>query len=104
MLERRRLARGTRYTAVPGEDDLGDDLELGEGVGIGTGADDQEEGVTAPRATTLEDEVDNWDENALDDWDEEADDKDDGIIDGAGKSNGSGSGPPVAADAKKRVD
>ena len=98
MLERRRLARGSRYTAVPGEDDLVDDLELGEGVGAGTGG--HEEGVTAPRATTLEDEVDNWDENALDDWDEEADGNDDG----AGKSNGNASGPPAVADAKKRVD
>ncbi|KAI0475586.1 hypothetical protein GGR56DRAFT_675701 [Xylariaceae sp. FL0804] len=65
MLDRKRQRR--RYDAVPGEDT--DDLELGEGV------DRQEEGVTsAPqdeRTTTLEQEVDNWDENGMDeDWDD----------------------------------
>ncbi|KAF2096905.1 hypothetical protein NA57DRAFT_25948, partial [Rhizodiscina lignyota] len=59
MLERKRQAK--QYTAVPGEE--GEiDVELGEGVGP------QETGVThdAP-ARSLEDEVDNWDENA-EDW------------------------------------
>lgn len=68
MLERRRAQRG--YGAVPGEDD-GADVELGENGG-------QEEGVVdavapAQPARTLEDEVDNWDENAVDDWDDEED-------------------------------
>lgn len=70
------------YTAVPGVDgDEADgfggevDIELGEGV---VGA--QESGITeasgaageasgAGKALTLEQEVDNWDENAPDDWD-----------------------------------
>ncbi|KAK4192195.1 hypothetical protein QBC35DRAFT_484544 [Podospora australis] len=88
MLERKRTRK---YTAVPGEegdddvlhdgDDLEEDLELGEGIGLSSR---QEEGVTAtvpavatPAAaatvTSLEDEVDNWDENAVDNWDDEDD-------------------------------
>lgn len=58
MLERRRQTK--TYNAVPGEDI--EDLELGEG---------HETGVTAAPSQTLEDEVDNWDENAVDDWGEE---------------------------------
>jgi hypothetical protein len=60
MLERRRQRK--TYNAVPGEDE--GDLELGEG---------HETGVTddEPRGRTLEEEVDNWDENAPDDWDED---------------------------------
>lgn len=61
MLERRRQRK--HYNAVPGEDE--DDLELGEG---------HETGVTdAPaRTRTLEEQVDNWDENHVDDdWDED---------------------------------
>ena len=57
MLERKRSAK---YDAVPGEEDL----ELGEGL------EDQECGVTEARQNTLEDEVDNWDENA-EDWDDD---------------------------------
>ncbi|KAG8669881.1 hypothetical protein FPOAC2_09223 [Fusarium poae] len=60
MLERRRRRR---YSAVPGEDQ--GDVELGEG---------HESGVVegASRSLTLEEEVDNWDENQIDDdWDEE---------------------------------
>ncbi|CAN8105032.1 unnamed protein product [Discula destructiva] len=69
MLERKRLRK--TYTAVPGEDgDVEEDIELGEGI-IGA----QESGVVggesaAPACNmTLEEEVDNWDENAPDDWD-----------------------------------
>lgn len=71
MLERKRQRK--TYTAVPGEDgDVEGDIELGEGV---LGA--QESGVVegesasagAKRSMTLEEEVDNWDENAPDDWD-----------------------------------
>ncbi|KAK7740440.1 hypothetical protein SLS62_011122 [Diatrype stigma] len=101
MLERRRLAaRAARYNPVPGEDD--EDLELGEGPGPGLGlADGHEEGVTTAaatagvgagagaRATTLESEVDQWDENALDSWDEE-DDEDDDEDDNDGNSHGVG--------------
>lgn len=78
MLERRRARRP--YNAVPGEED--GDLELGEG---------QESGVVEGGeglSRTLEEEVDNWDENAMDDWD---DDEDAGATAGeSGKGTGSG--------------
>ncbi len=61
MLERRRQQK--TYNAVPGED--GDDLELGEGHETGVVVD------SALAPATLEEEVDNWDENAPDDWEEE---------------------------------
>ncbi|KAI9757639.1 MAG: hypothetical protein M4579_003363 [Chaenotheca gracillima] len=59
MLERKRQAKN--YQAVPGEEDL----ELGE-AGLGP----QESGVT-DGGPSLEEEVDNWDENVEDNWDEE---------------------------------
>ncbi|ATY64093.1 VanZ domain protein [Cordyceps militaris CM01] len=58
MLERRRQQK--TYNAVPGED--AEDLELGVG---------HETGVVDAAPQTLEDEVDNWDENAPDDWEED---------------------------------
>ena len=61
MLDRKRAAR--HYNLIPGEEDL----ELAEGVG---GEDGQETGVTGARSQTLEEEVDNWDENA-EDWDDD---------------------------------
>lgn len=77
MLERKRQRK--TYTAVPGEDGEveGGDIELGEGVlgaqesGV---VDGEGEGAGAGAGTTrknmtLEEEVDNWDENAPDDWD-----------------------------------
>jgi VanZ family protein len=78
MLERKRSRK--QYNAVPGED-TGEDVELGETVFGG----EHEEGVivgepeSAPRTATsgggnsmtLEEEVDNWDENAVDAWDED---------------------------------
>lgn len=74
MLERKRKARG--YGLVPGEDGEDIDVELGEGVGTeggeaGLGA--QESGIVpghvAPALSpTLDEEVENWDEN---EWDEE---------------------------------
>lgn len=60
MLERKRQRKN--YDAVPGEDE--EDVELGDG---------QETGITdgePVKSQTLEQEVDNWDENAPDDWDE----------------------------------
>jgi hypothetical protein len=67
MLERKRLAKN--YQVVPGEDDA--DLELGEGVGIGA----QESGTTTvgvpATQPTLDQEVDNWDENIEDGWEED---------------------------------
>lgn len=115
MLERRRSRR--QYGAVPGEDD-GEDVELGDTVFGG----EHEEGVMAgepessapdPSAgagkapVTLEEEVDNWDENAVDAWDED----DLGDVGGSTKDTGKGkdrdntvdqSGDPE--DAKKRAD
>jgi len=56
MLERKRAARG--YGAVAG-DDQDVDIELGESM------DGQETGIVHPN---VEQELDNWDENA-EDWD-----------------------------------
>ncbi|KAL7910900.1 hypothetical protein GGI35DRAFT_445908 [Trichoderma velutinum] len=60
MLERKRQRK--HYDAVPGEDT--EDVELGQG---------QESGITdaSIRGRTLEEEVDNWDENAEDNWDDD---------------------------------
>ncbi|KAI2635699.1 hypothetical protein GGS26DRAFT_509434 [Hypomontagnella submonticulosa] len=94
MLERKRQRR--QYNAVPGED--AEDLELGESVGS------QEEGVMSAagneRSTTLEDEVDNWDENAVDAWDEDEGEEDIGT--GNGKTSEHNGGD--VTDTKKRVD
>ncbi|KAI1097452.1 hypothetical protein F4804DRAFT_327596 [Jackrogersella minutella] len=93
MLERKRVRR--QYNAVPGED--AEDLELGEGVGA------QEEGVISSavneRSATLEEEVDNWDENAVDAWDENEEEGDLGVSNGKAHENGG-----EAAETKKRVD
>ncbi|KAI0974672.1 hypothetical protein F4678DRAFT_420477 [Xylaria arbuscula] len=97
MLERKRQRR---YTTVPGDEP--GDLELGEGLGH------QEEGILGAdvdgRATTLEEEVDNWDENAEDNWDE--DDEPQGDIGTSdkiqtGESNG---GEGASPSSKKRAD
>jgi VanZ family protein len=61
MLERKRLAK--HYQVVPGDEEA--DLELGEGVGA------QETGIAHATNATLDQEVENWDENAEDAWDEE---------------------------------
>ncbi|KAL2127551.1 hypothetical protein VTI74DRAFT_10557 [Chaetomium olivicolor] len=112
MLERKRLRK---YSAVAnGEHDEGD-LELGEGPGIGGGRQsvEHEEGVTASggggdgaatgqRAMTLEEEVDNWDENAEDAWDED----DTGDVGGSSPTKGrdSEANGEHAGAAKKRSD
>lgn len=106
MLERKR--HGRRYDAVPGEDE--EDLELGQGTGLAAVDDDHEEGVvSAPaneRTATLEEEVDNWDENAVDTWNEGDGDGDgDGDI-GASSSKSQAleqNGGDIG-DTKKRVD
>lgn len=79
-IERRRKAK---YSALAGEGE--DDLELGEGSGLGGTTDElgrtpgplgQESGVvsTIPTQKTVEEELDNWDENIPDDdWDEDDD-------------------------------
>ena len=94
MLERKRLAKN--YHAVPGDGDL--DLELGEGVGP------QESGTTSGAPTrTIEEELDNWDENAEDAWDEEehaaGPDEGDGLKTPSASSAGDADG-----DRKKRAD
>ncbi|PTB44402.1 hypothetical protein M441DRAFT_55450 [Trichoderma asperellum CBS 433.97] len=60
MLERKRQRK--HYDAVPGEDT--EDVELGDG---------QESGIlsASTRSRTLEEEVDNWDENEEDNWDDD---------------------------------
>ncbi|EKG16920.1 VanZ-like protein [Macrophomina phaseolina MS6] len=62
MLERKRRAK--QYQVVPGDDV---DVELGENV---NGADGQESGVVR-EGMSVEEELDNWDENAEDNWDPE---------------------------------
>ncbi|KAJ9211875.1 hypothetical protein DTO166G4_6527 [Paecilomyces variotii] len=64
MIERRRKAR---YGAFA--DGAGDDVELG--VNPGSGGEESHLGPQETGVTTLEQEVDNWDENAVDDWDAE---------------------------------
>lgn len=86
MLERRRQRK--TYNVVPGED--GDDVELGEGHETGV-----VDGPSRPR--TLEEEVDNWDENAPDDWDEED------VATGA-PAKAKEPGTDDADDSKKRTD
>lgn len=85
MLERRRQRK--HYNAVPGEDEA--DLELGEGHETGV-----VDAQTRPR--TLEDEVDNWDENQVDEWDED----ETPAVSGALRDDDSGD----LGDSKKRVD
>lgn len=72
MLERKRASK--HYNLVPGEDegalDEDIDLELGERSGSAD-LEGQQTGLVGG-APTLEQEVDNWDENA-EDWDEDGD-------------------------------
>lgn len=90
MLERKRLAK--QYQAVPGDDADDVDLELGEGVGA------QTNGVESVKpARTLDEEVDNWDENLEDNWDD-----DEGQTDGVAHTPSASSAGED--DAKKRGD
>lgn len=73
MLERKRASK--HYNLVPGEEGALDedvDLELGERSGQESGIVGGQESGILPATTTLEQEVDNWDENAKD-WDEDGD-------------------------------
>jgi VanZ family protein len=94
MLERKRLAK--HYQVVPGEEEH--DLELGEGVGV------QESGEITASAPTLDEEVDNWDENIEDAWDEEGQDITTDSAEGDGKMTPSASsaGEPVEAEVKRK--
>lgn len=100
MLERRRKAR---YTVLgqDGEELAQDDLELGEGSGPRAGPSEQETGITSsiPQSKSLEEEVDNWDENAADDdWIEE----DDAVT--GGKSDSTGKMTPPSSSAEDERD
>ncbi|KAK2754065.1 hypothetical protein FQN54_007234 [Arachnomyces sp. PD_36] len=89
MLERRRKARFG--TLVDGA--ATDDVELGVNPSSSSGLGAQESGTT-----TLEQEVDNWDENAVDNWE----DGDDADGDGNGpKTPGSSSADGDLGDGKK---
>jgi VanZ family protein len=94
MLERKRLAK--HYQVVPGEEEH--DLELGEGVGV------QESGEITASAPTLDEEVDNWDENIEDAWDEEGQDITTDSAEGDRKMTPSASsaGEPVEAEVKRK--
>ncbi|PTB69218.1 hypothetical protein BBK36DRAFT_1167076 [Trichoderma citrinoviride] len=89
MLERKRQRK--HYDAVPGEDT--EDVELGQG---------QESGITdgPARGRTLEEEVDNWDENAEDNWDDDNLSIPDTVSPAVAKETGA----PDAREAKKRTD
>jgi hypothetical protein len=91
MLERKRLAK--HYTVVPGEEEH--DLELGEGVGA------QENGTVA---ATLEDEVENWDENLEDGWEEDEHTADSAEGEDLKTPSASSAGDAEAEASKKRVD
>lgn len=80
MLERRRLSK---YHIVPGSDDLGQDVELGD-----AGGSQQELGAAGSVGRSLEEQVDNWDEHADDPWDEEVAQEEEGH----GTESGSGEG------------
>lgn len=98
MIERKRAAK--IYTAVPGDEETGggglphpDDMEL-----------EEQESGTVPVAhkggedLTVDDELDQWDENAADDWDDQ--EPEDGGHDTAKSSEPQQEDAP----AKKRVD
>ncbi|KAK2038677.1 VanZ like family protein [Colletotrichum somersetense] len=97
MLERKR--RTKMYQAVPGEDDA--DVELGEGHETGvvdsSGARDGASGADTG-GRSLEQEVDNWDENQVDDWDEDGADGDIGGVKGKDIDTGD------IGNSKKRAD
>ena len=76
-------------------------MELGEGVGA------QESGTASsvPTAATLDEEVDNWDENAEDAWDEEEHPTGTDSVEGDGpKTSSASSAGEDIAEAKKRAD
>lgn len=93
MLERRRQRK--HYDAVPGEEDA--DVELGEGHETGI-IDD-----SAP-ARTLEEVVDNWDENEVDNWDEDEPTETPVTAPTTGLTKGKDVDTLDVADGKKRTD
>ena len=87
MLERKKRNKQS-YQAVPGEEG---DVELGEGVGP------QESGEVRAVPQTLDEAVDNWDENVEDDWEEEHT----GTDEGDGPKTPSASSGGEEADTKR---
>lgn len=74
-MERRRRAK---YSALSGDGIEDEDLELGQTSGPGLHGNEEEPGqetnvasVDGSRKQTVEEELDNWDENQPDDWDED---------------------------------
>jgi len=97
MLERKRQAKN--YQAVHGEEDA--DLELGEGIGA------QESGIAIadlPVPQTLDEEVDNWDENVEDTWDEDHATGTDSAEGDGPKTPSASSAGEVEAESKKRKE
>ena len=71
-MSRKRKRQKKGYGAVPGEEGADDDVELGETAAPqASGVAPAGDAPDAQKATTLEEEVDNWDENAIDAWDED---------------------------------
>ncbi|KAG5945180.1 hypothetical protein E4U59_006276 [Claviceps monticola] len=85
MLERKRNQKA--YNAVPGEDEEDVELMACQETGI-TVAD-----VHSSQPRSLEEEVDNWDENATDEWDNEE-----------GTASAGPDGSADIGDSKKRTD
>ncbi|KAL1637243.1 hypothetical protein SLS58_009430 [Diplodia intermedia] len=96
MLERKR--RNKHYQAVPGDDV---DVELGEnmrdGGDDGEAGGGQESGIVRDPGMTVEEELDNWDENAEDDWAPEE-------PNGGAESAQAGKGDAAAEQSAKKRD
>ncbi|TVY12815.1 Uncharacterized protein LARI1_G008949 [Lachnellula arida] len=90
MLERKKRNKQS-YQPVGGEEE--EDVELGEGVGA------QESGEVGRVPQSLDEAVDNWDENVEDDWD-----ADEHTDEGEGPKTPSASSGGEEADTKKRAD
>lgn len=96
MLERKRASK--RYGALTGDEEAAvdgeHDIELGSNLGP------QESGVTdARREPTIDEELDNWDENEADDWDD-----DETNANGHGEAHAASKPAPIDAVAKAKRD
>lgn len=78
-VERRRRAKYSALTGEGLEADEDADIELGEGPGLTARGDNEDQttgmvtlgGSSAGKGKTIEEELDNWDENQPDDWDDD---------------------------------
>ncbi|KAK4676090.1 hypothetical protein QC764_508970 [Podospora pseudoanserina] len=117
MLERKRQRRyggegGAGEELERLHDGEEEDLELGEGLGLGRSFDgQQEQGVTTAaaaaaateeRGKSLEEVVDDWDENEVDNWDDEEEEEEESEEDIGGAA--SGAGRVGVVNGKKRAD